>query len=623
MEDIDVELISLVEDPATSLPLIMKSKGKSHYQLDFSIVEKSKEKSEIYATVYQPDDVDHHNDFTDANEIAKMAHRFLSKGRQANVDIEHDGNPGAGTVVESFILNGTDERFPSVKSGSWCVVIKMSDRAKKSIDKIKGVSMYGTCKYAKSTDNNIVMKGNGEFLRDLRITADVGDTEMARVLGLDHGAYLQVESGETDYEFTGDILKSIAKKVKKSSEEVAAMAINGYEAPTTDGPDEVDDTEDVEDDTDLENADAEQKTKRKMGKIRAEKSRLRSGRVPIDGDGTVFAKAKGGKPTNEDIREIAKSVIGLSGREGVRKDNITTESLAFEGTLSPSVATELYSLVIGDDTTLLGKVKNTKVRRPKGEIDVADLELDTARRITAGSPPGTGDNEGTINKNLVYECKEMDLKYTLEKKTLRDYSGDLVGLETRILMDFFVPSLRRQMLRLGFTGTSDTYVNTFESLGKGWLQVARDKCPAGQVLDISTLSLDANDPQEIMAKMKEAILTNNPAFYTPDMKYILSVLDMHKYGEILKARPDGISAVYNGANKVYDAHELLAQNLQPSQYYLMSHLDNMVLVLQVADGQNDGVAIERNPVQKGTEIILTAALDFEFINPQGVVTVKP
>jgi hypothetical protein len=145
LKNLDVKFISLVDRPANRKPIIYKSEddGRARFELEVKVIEKDEKEGLVFGVVYEPGVIDSQGDWTDQGEIVKAAHRFLSSGRVQMVDLQHNYVPGAGAVVESFIKNGNDQRFPNTKDGAWCVAIKVSDAMKPMMKDIGGLSLAG------------------------------------------------------------------------------------------------------------------------------------------------------------------------------------------------------------------------------------------------------------------------------------------------------------------------------------------------------------------------------------------------------------------------------------------------------------------------------------------------
>lgn len=66
----------------------------------------------VWAEVYVPNFPDTQGDFMTAEEVRKMAHRFMESGQTGQVDVEHDQNCDRGcVVVESFVAREGDPDF--------------------------------------------------------------------------------------------------------------------------------------------------------------------------------------------------------------------------------------------------------------------------------------------------------------------------------------------------------------------------------------------------------------------------------------------------------------------------------------------------------------------------------
>jgi hypothetical protein len=126
LKDVDVQFISLVSKGANKRTIIYKSASNRQQviQREIAIVKTDDEKHLVYGIVYAPEDVDTQGDMMNAVEIEKAAHKFLANLRNTSVDKQHDENPDEGVVVESFIVQKGDERFPG-DEGAWAVAIKV------------------------------------------------------------------------------------------------------------------------------------------------------------------------------------------------------------------------------------------------------------------------------------------------------------------------------------------------------------------------------------------------------------------------------------------------------------------------------------------------------------------
>ncbi len=141
--ELRVQLISLVKHPANRRPVIIKSDTGVRFELPARILHKDASRRLVYGVVYEPGIIDTQGDSATSEVIRSAAHEFLRMGLVQMVDFQHDFAPGKGTIVESFILGGEDERFPNITKGAWVVVIELSPEMLPFIQDIGGLSLAG------------------------------------------------------------------------------------------------------------------------------------------------------------------------------------------------------------------------------------------------------------------------------------------------------------------------------------------------------------------------------------------------------------------------------------------------------------------------------------------------
>ncbi|WP_051963002.1 XkdF-like putative serine protease domain-containing protein [Mesoaciditoga lauensis] len=151
LKDVVVSFISLVYKGANKKTIIVKSENfdqdNATFHKTIAIVQKDSKKHRVYGIVYAPDEVDTDGATMTADEIEKMAYRFMKAGLTTNVDKQHDYDPGEGFVAESWIVKDGDPMFKEV--GAWAVGIQVTnDDTWKEIENgnITGLSMAGFAK---------------------------------------------------------------------------------------------------------------------------------------------------------------------------------------------------------------------------------------------------------------------------------------------------------------------------------------------------------------------------------------------------------------------------------------------------------------------------------------------
>ncbi len=100
------------------------------------------DKQIAYGEVYIPSIPDSQGDFMVAEEIEKMAHRFMKDGLLRGIDTQHDLSDNGSIVVESFIVRKND---PDFIEGSWVAGVWCPDDIWPLVKsgELGGFSMYG------------------------------------------------------------------------------------------------------------------------------------------------------------------------------------------------------------------------------------------------------------------------------------------------------------------------------------------------------------------------------------------------------------------------------------------------------------------------------------------------
>lgn len=146
LKNLQVSHVSFVENGANQRKFFLtKSEEQPNFEKPVKVIKSDdEEKRLVYGIVYEPDAIDAHGDFTDAETIEKAAHEFMLKYRQ--IDKNHDFVAGVGEVVESYIapadmkLNGEP-----VKKGTWILTTKADEETWEAVKKgeFQGYSLAG------------------------------------------------------------------------------------------------------------------------------------------------------------------------------------------------------------------------------------------------------------------------------------------------------------------------------------------------------------------------------------------------------------------------------------------------------------------------------------------------
>lgn len=170
LKNIEVDYISLVNKGANRKEVIYKSaEGKEDAPSKEVEVKKYDEELGImYGVVYSPDEVDTQGDQASASEIRKAAYQYMKKSSAGKVDLEHNTQPQAAFVAESWILQKNDSTFPNEKEGSWAVGIKLeSEELKKAVKagELKAFSIGGRAERTEVTKSEGGEKTLSTFMK--------------------------------------------------------------------------------------------------------------------------------------------------------------------------------------------------------------------------------------------------------------------------------------------------------------------------------------------------------------------------------------------------------------------------------------------------------------------------
>jgi len=107
------------------------------------IVIKSEDKRLVYGEVYAPLYVDTDGESMTAEEIERMAHKFLASGRTSKIDIQHNQQESGAQVVESFIARENDP--DGFVLGSWVLGVKIPEEYWEAVKsgELNGFSFFG------------------------------------------------------------------------------------------------------------------------------------------------------------------------------------------------------------------------------------------------------------------------------------------------------------------------------------------------------------------------------------------------------------------------------------------------------------------------------------------------
>ena len=138
-----------------------RPEGADAFETPLRKLVKSDEKRVVYGIVYGPGQVDSQGEYAERGEIEKAAYGFMKGLRLLNVDAQHDFDPRAAFVAESWLTKGADPLFPDEPEGSWAVGIRVEDEALwASVKKgeLAGLSMAGYAAKVRKGEEGLLAK---------------------------------------------------------------------------------------------------------------------------------------------------------------------------------------------------------------------------------------------------------------------------------------------------------------------------------------------------------------------------------------------------------------------------------------------------------------------------------
>lgn len=148
IKDIEVEFVSLVDRGANKKKFLIKKSedGKDKIELNVEIMKNlNEEKQIVTGIVYEPNELDSHDEYMETEDIEKAAYNFLTKYRK--IDEQHNFVQSENEVVESWISKNNEKiNGEPIKKGTWLMSVKINNDdvwAKIKNGDITGFSLAG------------------------------------------------------------------------------------------------------------------------------------------------------------------------------------------------------------------------------------------------------------------------------------------------------------------------------------------------------------------------------------------------------------------------------------------------------------------------------------------------
>lgn len=284
------------------------------------------------------------------------------------------------------------------------------------------------------------------------------------------------------------------------------------------------------------------------------------------------------------------------GLKDIAKGSMNATSATLSGSLTPEQATSLIN-VIKDNSEFLQKIHVEKMSRLTKELDGWDAMRGVLVRVASGEKPSDAQRTQLKKAGVKLEAKSVQLFSRILQDALADNQNN-PNFESETFNSFGT-IFGNDLALLGFSGTSDTYANSFETLHKGWIQTAKDSS------DVTKVTYVAND--SVSKRLTALAQSINPDALV-DSVILISTADMQEYNKEISALNAPTYLINGNADRVLGV-KLEVSPLMPKGVYMATPLKNLVL----------GVCLDINrnrwydPEERALKYIFDASVDYEII----------
>lgn len=254
----------------------------------------------------------------------------------------------------------------------------------------------------------------------------------------------------------------------------------------------------------------------------------------------------------------------MKGLNDILKASFAATDTTLSGSLTPEQAHNFVQ-VVKDNSDFLNKINVVKMGRLTKEVDAWDVAKGILVRVPSGQKP----NEDQRKKLGLVGCKLDAKSVQLFARILQDALEENKhnpSFESETF-EVFSKAFGNDLALLGFVGKSDTYANSFETLHKGWLQIAKDSSEAVKVT--------YTESQSVSDRLK-ALVKSIAADAKANSVILINPNDVSTYNEELSKLNSPTHLIEAGAKKILGV-PFLESPLMPEGEYLATPLKNLLL----------------------------------------------
>jgi len=250
--------------------------------------------------------------------------------------------------------------------------------------------------------------------------------------------------------------------------------------------------------------------------------------------------------------------------EILKSGSMNALSASLSGTLLPEQAHNFID-AIKDNSGFLQKITVEKMGRLTKELDAWDVARGILVRVPSGERPSEAQRQKLGLVGCKLEAKAVQLFARILQDALEDNKNNPKFEEQTFAS--FSRAFGNDLVYLGFVGNSDTYDGTFETLNKGWVQIAKESSETTKATYAAS--------ESVTSRLTAIAKSVHPDVLS-DSVILISPGDHQRYNEELSTNAATSLLVEGSAKKVLGV-PLEISPLMPNGVYMATPLKNLVL----------------------------------------------
>ena len=285
----------------------------------------------------------------------------------------------------------------------------------------------------------------------------------------------------------------------------------------------------------------------------------------------------------------------MKGLNDILKASMGATDTTLSGSLTPEQAHNFVQ-VVKDNSDFLNKINVVKMGRLTKEVDAWDVAKGILVRVPSGQKPNEDQRKKLGLVGCKLDTKSVQLFARILQNALEENKHN-PSFESETF-EVFSKAFGNDLALLGFVGKSDTYANSFETLHKGWLQIAKDSSEATKVT--------YTDGQSVSDRLK-ALVKSIPADVKANSVILINPNDVSTYNEELSKLNSPTHLIEAGAKKILGV-PFLESPLMPEGEYLATPLKNLLLGIVLDIRRNRWYDVE----ERALKYVFDVFVDYEI-----------